>query len=251
MAPSTVVRTVLLGLWVLLAVGGRDALAQQRRGGGAPVTFAILVTDPAGTQISNVHVIIEGAASRTARTEGGRIALEHLPAGNYRLRFEREGFITLERELTARGGTPIDVKVTLTPVPSPPPPPAAPAAPVEPPKPVAVDAKPASFDVPAVIEKEYVGRGAGRTTPLACGAGGTVTLIQLNDPMAQHAHAEADEFLYVIAGEGSATVQGTQQRLRAGILLFVPRGVPHSLSQSGRNPLIVMSTRAGEPCGGE
>jgi mannose-6-phosphate isomerase-like protein (cupin superfamily) len=105
-----------------------------------------------------------------------------------------------------------------------------------------------SLDLLDVIDKEFVGRGAGKTTPLACGDGGAATLIQLNDPVADHAHADADEFLYVIAGEGSANMGGTAQRLRAGVLLFVPRGVTHRFSQSGRNPLVVLSVSAGNGC---
>ena len=215
--------------------------------GPRTATFAILVTGPDGAQVPNVSVTVTGPASRTARTEGGRIALENLPLGNYRLRFDRDGFVPLERELAARAGAPIDVKVTLTPMPEPPaPPPPPPAPPARPPS----EARPASFDVPAVIEKEFVRRGAAKTTPLACGDQGEATLIQLNDPVAQHTHAEADEFVYVVAGEGAATVAGAEQRLRAGVLLFVPRGVSHSLSKSGRNPLIVVSTKAGGGCGG-
>ena len=111
-----------------------------------------------------------------------------------------------------------------------------------------MDARSAVFDVPDVIEKEFVGRAPTRTTPLACGSEGTATLIQLNQPLAEQTHAEADEFLYVVAGEGSASLEGRQQKLSAGILVFVPRGMPHALAPTGRNPLIVLSTRAGEPC---
>ncbi len=209
-------------------------------------TLAILVTGPDGTQIPNVSVTVEGPASRTVRTEGGRIALEEMPIGNYRLRFDREGYVPLERELTARAGAPMDVKVTLTPMPEPPaPPPPPPPPPSKPPS----NAKPASFDVTAVIEKEFVGRGAGKTTPLACGGDGSATLIQVNDPVSQHAHNDADEFLYVVAGEGSASLNGAQQKLHAGVLLFIPRGAPHAFTRAGRNPLFVVSTRAGEGCG--
>jgi mannose-6-phosphate isomerase-like protein (cupin superfamily) len=170
-----------------------------------------------------------------------------MPLGNYKMRFDRDGFVPLERELTARAGAPMDVKVTLTPMPEPPAPPPPPPAPA--PKPPS-DAKPASFDVPGVAEKEFVRRGPPKSTPLACGEQGNATLIQLNDPLPQHTHADADEFIYVVAGEGAATVDGAEQRLRAGVLLFVPRGVAHALSKAGRNPLIVMSTRAGGACGG-
>jgi mannose-6-phosphate isomerase-like protein (cupin superfamily) len=237
-------QTVLLGMCLLLAAGSPDIQAQRGRG-AKTATLAIVVTSPDGAQISNVSVTVEGPANRKARTEGGRIAFENLPPGAYRLRFEREGFITLERELTARAGAPVDVKVTLSSAPEPP----APPKPVEPVKPP-VDAKPISQDVLAVIDKEFVGRAKGRTTPLACGSEGNASLIQLNAPIPQHSHDDADEFIYVVAGEGSADVQGSVQRLRAGVLLFLPRGVPHALSQSGRNPLVLISTRAGGGCGG-
>jgi mannose-6-phosphate isomerase-like protein (cupin superfamily) len=206
--------------------------------------LAIFVADPTGAQVPNVLVTVEGPAPRTARTEGGRIAFEGLPPGDYRLRFEREGFITLERELIARAGAPIDVKVTLNPMPAPPPPP----PPAETPRKPVISAKAVAFDITAVIEKEYVGRGAGKTTPLACGNEGAATLIQVKEPLSQQAHPESDEFLYVIAGEGNAHVAGRQERLKAGVLLFVPRGVNHALTASGRNPLVVVSMQAGEGC---
>jgi mannose-6-phosphate isomerase-like protein (cupin superfamily) len=206
------------------------------------------VTDPSGAAVPNVLVTVEGPSGRSARTEGGRIAFEGLPAGTYRLRFERVGFVTLERELTARGGAPIDVKVTLKPVPvAPPPPPPEPVT-SEPPRPT-VDARPAIFDVPSVFEKEFIGRGTVKSTPLACGSDGSATLIQIKDALPQQAHVDSDEFLYVIGGEGRAFVAGREERLKAGVLLFVPRSTPHALAAVGRNPLVLVSTRAGEGCG--
>lgn len=232
---------VLLALFATAAAPGA-----QRRGGGGVATLAIIVSDASGSPISGVLVTTEGAVTKSARTEGGRIAFEGLPAGTYRLRFEREGFVTLDREVSARGGAPIDVKVTLKAVPPPAPPPQAPPAPAK----AAADAKLVVLDIPSVIEKEFVGRAPGRTTVLACGGDSTSTLIQVKQPLAEHSHADADEVIYVIAGEGSALVEGTVRMLRAGVFLFIPRGMPHSLRQSGRNPLTVVSTRAGEACGG-
>ena len=234
---------LLLGLVFLVSADGPALDAQQRR---APrtATFAVLVTDADGAQVPSVLVTVEGPAARTVRTEGGRIALEGLPVGEYRLRFEKEGFVTLERELTARAGKPIDVQVTLNRLPEPPPEPEP-----EPPAPAAPsDAKPVALDLLEVIDREFVGRAAGKTTPLACGGSGNARLIQVNDPVTDHAHDEADEVLYVIAGEGAASVSGRAHRLKAGMLLFVPRGVTHRFSQSGRNPLIVLSVTAGQGC---
>jgi len=228
---------------------GAAQTGQRRGSGGGSATLAIVVSDPSGAPVSHVLVTLEGPASRSARTEGGRIALENLPSGNYRLRFEREGFLTLERELTARGGAPIDVKVTLKPAPEPPPAPAPRPVPVAP-GPAAVNAKLVVLDLPAVAEKEFIGRAPGKTTPLACGGASTSTLIQVKQPLAEHAHGNADEVLYVMGGEGTAELSGRVEKLMAGAFLFIPRGLPHTIKQSGRNPLILISTRAGEPCGG-
>ena len=222
--------------------------AAPRRAPARTATFAITVADPSGAPIPNVLVTVEGAASRSTRTEGGRIAFEELPLGKYTVRFEQPGFITVERDLTATAGKPIEIKVTMKPLPAPPPEPAPPAPEPTKTKQPPSDAKPAVFDVPGVIEKEFVGRGAAKTTPLVCGSDGNATLIQLNQPLQQHAHDDADEFIYVVAGEGSASLQGTSQKLKAGTLLFVPRGTSHGLTVSGRNPLIVLSTRAGGGC---
>ncbi len=226
-----------------------DLDAQRRSGGGGSATFAVSVTDPEGKPIPNVLVTVEGGASRSVRTEGGRIALENLPPGSYLLRFEREGYQTLERELTGRGGAPIDVKVTLKPVPAPAPPPPAPPAPVaaEPTRPT-IDAKAAVVDVPALIEKNWVGRNPSRATPISCGSDGLTQLIQLNEALMPHDHAESDETFYVVAGEGNAMVDSASHRLKAGVLVYVPRGTRHGLAPTGKNPLIVLSARPGERC---
>lgn len=238
-------RKVLIGVAVLFVSGNFDIQAQQKRSAPRTATLAIAVTDPAGAPIPNVLITVDGPATRSTRTEGGRIAIEELPAGQYTVRFEQDGFVTLERELTAPAGKPVDVKVTMKPLPATPvsPPPAPEAAPRP-----STGAKPAVFDIPAVIEKQFIGRAAGKTTPLACGDSGSATLIQLNQPLQTHAHDDADEFIYVVAGEGSASLQGTAEKLTAGTLLFVPRGTPHGLTASGRNPLIVLSTRAAGGC---
>jgi mannose-6-phosphate isomerase-like protein (cupin superfamily) len=166
------------------------------------------------------------------------------------MRFEKEGFVTLERELSGRGGKPIDVKVTLTPEPPSPPPPTAPAAPVEAPPPAPVDAKLVVLDMPAFIEKNYVGRAAGRITALGCAAGGPGTLIQINDPVPEHAHEDADEFIYVIAGQGSAQLGERKEPLGPAVFLMIPRGMAHTLTAGPKKPLVLVSIRAGEPCAG-
>ena len=219
----------------------------QRRATGGPATLAVLVSDPAGAGIGDVKVTMQGAVTREARTEQGRIVFEDVPAGTYRLRFDRDGFISLEREVVARGGAPIDVKVTLTPAPPPPPPPET-KPPAPDPVPPVADGAPVTIDLPSFIEKNYIGRSAGKTLDLACAATGAATLIQLHEPLAEHTHAKADEFLYVIAGEGTVREGKDQQPLHAGVLILVPRGVAHAVTVTGRNPLVMISIKSGDRC---
>ena len=238
------VTPLLVGL--LVAALGVSAQAQRRSGGSA--TLVLMVMDPAGTPLGGVRVKVDGPATRQATTEQGRITFENLPAGTYRLRFDFEGFVPLEREVTARGGAPIDVKVTLTPAPAPPREEPLPA-PVQAAAPPA-NAEPVTIDMPSFIEKNFIGRAQGKVSPLACGTGGAATLIQVKEPLAEHAHADADEFFYVIAGDGTGRAGGHDQALHAGVFMMVPRGVSHSLTATGRGPLVVLSIRAGEKCGG-
>jgi mannose-6-phosphate isomerase-like protein (cupin superfamily) len=236
---------------VLLAIsaGLTAPLAAQRRG-AAPagrVTFAVFVADPSGKPIADVKVTMTGPAQRTSRTEGGRIVFEGLPAGSYHFRFEKDGFDPIDRDVAGRGSAPIDVKVTLKPAAAPP----RPLAPVGALPPLAADATSAVvLDMPAFIEKNYVGRASGKTTPLGCSAGGSSTLIQINDAIATHAHADADEFIYVIAGQGSANMGDRHEPLGPGVYALIPRGVAHGFTTGPKKPLVMISTRAGERCAG-
>jgi hypothetical protein len=242
-------RMRLIPSMVLFAAVVSPVSAQQRGASGVgQVTLAVAVSDPSGAPIPDVEVTVSGAAARTSRTEGGRIVFEELPAGPYRMRFEKEGFVTLERELTGRGAKPIDVAVTLTPAPPPPPP--SPAPPVEAPPPAPVDARLVVLDMPAFIEKNYVGRAAGKVTPLGCAGGGPGTLMQVNEPVAEHAHEDADEFIYVIAGQGSAQFGERKEPLGPAVFLMIPRGMAHTLTAGPKKPLVLVSIRAGEQCPG-
>jgi hypothetical protein len=220
--------------------------AQRRGGGGGSVTFAIAVSDPSGAPVPDVKVTLTGAAQRTVRTEAGRAVFEGLPAGTYRFRFEKEGFVPLEREMAGRGSAPIDVKVTLlraaAPVPPPSPVPPLPAAPVNP--------GPLVLDLPAFIEKNYVGKAPAKSLPLACSAGGIARLLQVNEPIVEHSHPDADEFIYVIAGQGTARFGNHQEPLDAGVFVVIPRGTSHAFGVGPKKPLVLLSTRAGEQCAG-
>jgi hypothetical protein len=174
----------------------------------------------------------------------GRIAFEDLPVGPYHFKFEKDGYDTVEQDVTGKRGAPVDVKVTMTPTPKPVEPPPPPAPEPKPPSTV----KPVVLDMPAFIEKYYVGKASGTTTPMACSEGGSATLIQANEPIAEHTHADADEYVYVIAGEGNARMGGRQEPVSAGVFLMIPRGAPHAFTVGKKHPLVFVSTLAGGHC---
>jgi len=216
--------------------------AQRRGAGTGPVTFAVIVSDPSGAPIADVRVTMSGPVQRNGRTEAGRLVFENLPSGAYKFHFEKNGFIALDRDATGRGSAPIDINVTLMPVPVP----LAPVASL--PAPPATIGKTIVLDLPAFIEKNYVGRAAGKTTSLACGAGGTATLLQINEPVPTHTHGDADEFIYIIAGQGTAVLGERQESLSAGVFMLIPRGAAHSFVAGPKKPLVLVSTKAGDRC---
>lgn len=247
--------TTTLALAIAASAGAQAQTKRRpaaRPGGSA--TLVVFVSDQTGAPIGNVKVTVTPLAAapangpREARTEGGRITFENVRPGNYRLRFDREGFVPLERELTARGGAPMNVEVTLSAAPTPPPPPPAPAAPSAPAP--ALNPDPMAIDMTTFIEKNYIGRAETKVSPLTCTAGGPALLVQVKEALAEPARTDADVFLYVIAGEGIGRAAGRDQPLHAGTFMMVPRGVALTLAAGGRTPLVVLSVLAGGKCEG-
>ena len=238
--------TVAAAILLFTAVSGHPPAEQRRGAGGGAVTFAVAVEDSTGAPLGEVRVTLTGPASRNSRTERGRLVFEGLPSGAYHFKFEKDGYTPVERDVTGRGSAPIAVKVTLEKL----------APPVEsvqklpqPAAPPPSGVKPVVIDMPAFIEKYYVGRAAGKTTPVACAGGGEATLLQMNEGIAEHVHRDADEFLYVIAGQGAVRMGERVEPVGPGVFLLIPRGEPHTITPAVKKPLVALSIRAGEKCG--
>lgn len=229
----------------------RPQAARQPRAATASLALTIEVTDRSGSPLAGVQVESAGPVDRSGATaENGAVTFRTLRAGTYRLRFERDGFTTLEREVTIRAGQPSSVTVALTPAPEAPPPvvEAAPAAPPPPPKPPARAVEPRSMSIPDFLDKNLIGGQPQKTTLMACAEGGTARLLQVRDPLTDQQHPDVDEMIYVVAGNGVLRVREQETRLEPGFFALVPRTVNHSLRRAGRNPLIVVSVFAGAPC---
>jgi hypothetical protein len=226
--------------------------APQRRAQPRPTSVQVVVRDVSGTPLGGVKVLVSGPASQEATTDDkGTASLGALRDGSYRFRFELDGFVTLERDVTIRNGQPSEVLAALRIIPRPlvpPPPPPPPVVEAPPPPPPVPSGPPVFVSIPQFLEKNFIGREPLKETVFGCLPGSTTRLLQLHEAIAEHTHSELDEILYVVAGEGTVRVRTESSTLAAGSLSVIPRGLPHAIEQRGRNPLIIISTVSGAPC---
>ena len=73
-------------------------------------------------------------------------------------------------------------------------------------------------------------------------------MIQVRDALPVHKHADADEVLYVIAGDATLKLGDKDFNIASGWFVLVPRGTDHVLTRRGRNPVILVSVIGGPPC---
>ena len=205
-----------------------------------------------GAPLGDVRVSTQSPVAREGTSNpDGSLRLLNVRAGTYRFRFTHEGSITLERDITVRAGESLSIDVSLNPAPKPPPPVA--PEPVKPaPAPVKGLPPPGESKVvgiPVFLEKNFIGREGRKDSSLGCTPTGTATLHQLREAWLNHTHDDADEWLYIVAGEGALRIgSAADQRVTAGTFSLVPHTVPHALLPTGRNPLIVISVLSGPPC---
>ena len=98
--------------------------AAPRPRAATPAATQVIVRNNSGTGLEGVRIAVSGTSGQQTTTDAKGAASVTLPAGNYRLRFEHEDFITLERDVTIRAGQNPEIVVALDVAPPPPEPPA-------------------------------------------------------------------------------------------------------------------------------
>ena len=104
------------------------------------------------------------------------------------------------------------------------------------------------YEVPQTVARIREGKGecVGATAFTADDFKGKVlgvgmTVIPPGASIGDHAHGEEEEVYAVMSGEGIATLDGTQQRVRPGdVMLNVPGGT-HGLANDGREDLVIFA----------
>jgi mannose-6-phosphate isomerase-like protein (cupin superfamily) len=228
--------------------------ARTATAAAARLPLSVLVTAMDGKTLPDVWVKATGPVDREGSTDpSGNVNFTNMAAGTYRLRFEHDQFVTFEKEVAVARGGPSRIAVALNAAPPKPEPP----KPEPPPAPAPVSAPTgnyiaSSYDIPELVEKNFIGSGAIKRSPVGCTASTTSTMIQLRDPLAEHSHPDQDELIYVVAGEGVHKVgmrDGPREHaLAGGVFVSIPRGTQHSITRKGRQPLVLISTLTGTPC---
>jgi mannose-6-phosphate isomerase-like protein (cupin superfamily) len=235
------------------------APAPAARGAARPATLTIEVTDATGAPLGETQVTLTGPVMREGVTGAdGRLRLTNMRAGNYRVRFTREGSITLERDFMMRATETPTIEASLSAAPSMPPATNAPPAPApnagnapESPRTLPPPGDPKVTAVPLFLEKNFIGgRERRKDSILGCTSTAAATLHQLREAWTGHVHEDADEWIYVVAGEGTLRIGSADQRVQAGTFSLVPHAISHALQPQGRNPLIVISVLSGPSCQG-
>ena len=204
----------------------------------------VQVTDRSGKPLEGSRVTVEGPSDREGETlASGRATFERVSAGTYRVRIEHDAFITLEKDIVVRAGVAALVEAALSPAPS-----ASARAALNVSRAGLVAARPTTLSIPDMVEKEYISREPHKETVIGCSGSSETRLIQVREPLTTHMHAEADEMLYMVAGDATLKVGDVETTTASGWFSIIPRGMSHSITRKGRNPVILLSTVSGTPC---
>jgi len=224
----------------------QSSRAAQAAAAARALVLTVQVTSTSGQSLDGVKVNATGAVSREGLTDQAGLArLSGMKPGNYRLRLEKEGFVTLEKEVTLKPGASIAVDASLTAAPPPPPPLPAPAPA---PAPLGTPGEPRTLSLSDYIEKNLIAREPIKQSTLGCSGVLQSVLLQVRDPLAEQTDDQLDQTIYVVAGQGQIRLGGRESSLVPASFAVIPRGTAFSLTRRGNTPLIVLLTRANEPC---
>jgi quercetin dioxygenase-like cupin family protein len=65
--------------------------------------------------------------------------------------------------------------------------------------------------------------------------------------LSYHKHPGADEFFYIVEGDGQFTVGNSKTMVSAGSVIYAPANIPHGLVNSSRNNVVMVSVQGPKP----
>jgi quercetin dioxygenase-like cupin family protein len=61
----------------------------------------------------------------------------------------------------------------------------------------------------------------------------TVGAIAVKDEIKMHRHNDGNHVVYIVSGQGTATLDGNQVSVKPGTVLHIPKGVVHNIKAEG------------------
>jgi mannose-6-phosphate isomerase-like protein (cupin superfamily) len=245
---TSVLLVVSFAVWMQAAPSGARPAPQAARPGSIQIT----VSSGVGARLAGASVRADGPTMRQGTTGAdGTILLQNLPAGTYRCRIERDGFITLEKEIVVRAGARAPAEAVLTAAPPVPPPPAPPPPPppsTTPATPALRPGEPRAVSLADLAEELLRDPAPLTERQLGCSGATSARLINARESIAEHSHADADEMIYIVAGEATLKLGDRTHNVGPAWLGIVPRGMSHVLTRRGRTPVVVLSIQSGPVC---
>ncbi|HVK69407.1 MAG TPA: cupin domain-containing protein [Polyangium sp.] len=94
-----------------------------------------------------------------------------------------------------------------------------------------------------IVEKKPIGPDEKtKFVPLFENADHTVNVIQTRGTVPPHFHADHDELVVILEGNGTFSVEGQARVVKAGDVQVIPRGAVHSYVHEGPGVTVVVST---------
>jgi mannose-6-phosphate isomerase-like protein (cupin superfamily) len=219
-------------------------------GGAAvkPGSIDLTVTNLSGLFLADASVRADGPSSRQGSTNSeGDVVLTNVAPGTYRVRIQHDGFFTLEKEIVVRASARTTTEAALSPAPPPPPP--APTPAVAPTAPTLTAGSPVMISLVDQLADELLkSKDPIAEHALGCSGASAAKLVRVRDALPAHTHADADEMVYVLAGDATLTMNGKDQMIGAGWFSIIPRGTSHAVKVRGNKPLLVLSVQSGPAC---
>lgn len=68
--------------------------------------------------------------------------------------------------------------------------------------------------------------------------------LRPGEDIGQEVHADEDQLLYAVKGEGVAVIDGKEQKLEKGAIFCVPAGTTHNVRNTGKEPMKIFTVYA-------
>jgi mannose-6-phosphate isomerase-like protein (cupin superfamily) len=68
--------------------------------------------------------------------------------------------------------------------------------------------------------------------------------VLAGDELGRELHTTADETVVVVTGRGTVDIDGVSTAVRAGSVVFIPRGATHNIRNEGTTPLRMFALHA-------